>query len=310
MNSPVVHFILRYSTVFARLAVGAVFLSNVADRLGLWGPPGTGSVAWGNLDNYYDSVRALNPYLPEVLVPVVGWFVNIAEIVLGLLLIVGFKTRWAGLLSGLLLITFALANAVNFGIKVPLNYSIFSAAAAALLIASHRKFPFSIDHVMTKPPQQHHVATILVFVSVGLLAGCAENQDATSAQPSPTTGERTADSTCNLVGAWEPVSLRFTDPDGTVRDVEIGDPPGLKILSESHWVFVEEGSGEQGPTSGGGGTYMVEGSTYTEHVDYHGATSFVGEDIAFDCRTDDGRWYQSGELPDGTYLEEVYRRLE
>lgn len=97
MNSPVVRFILRYSTVFARLAVGAVFLSNVADRLGLWGSPGTGSVAWGNLENYYDSVRALNPYLPEVLVPAVGWFVNIAEIVLGLLLIVGFKTRWAGI---------------------------------------------------------------------------------------------------------------------------------------------------------------------------------------------------------------------
>lgn len=135
-----------YSTVFARLALGAVFLSVVADRLGLWGPPGTDSVAWGSFDNFLDNVRVLNPYLPEALVPVVGWGVTIAELTFGVLLIVGYKTRWVAFLSGLLLLTFALSTGIAFGLKVPLNYAIFTASAAALLLASQEHFPWSIDH--------------------------------------------------------------------------------------------------------------------------------------------------------------------
>lgn len=113
---------------------------------------------------------------------------------------------------------------------------------------------------------------------------------------------------CNPVGAWEVASLTFTDPDGTVRVIEIKDPPGLKILSESHWVFVEMTGVEENPTSGGGGTYTVEGTVYTEHVDYHAAQGFIGETISFECRVEGDQWYQTGLLPDGVLLEEVYRR--
>ena len=302
MESQAIAAILRYSTVFARLAVGFVFISHIADRLGFWGPPGASNVAWGNLEIFYNNVRALNPYLPDVLIPVVGWIVNVAELTLGVLLIAGFKTRWAGFLTGLLLLAIAVANAVVFGIKVPLNYSIFSAAAAAFLIASHHEFPLSIDNMQRSKRFRTDMAPFLAIIFLLVLSGCAGDQDSAAQQQTLPT--------CDLVGAWEPIALRFTDPDGTVRDVEISDSPGIKILSESRWVYVEEGAGDQGPTTGGGGTYRVEGNTYTETVEYHGATSFVGEEIAFDCRTEDGRWYQDGELPDGTYLEEVYRRLD
>ena len=115
---------------------------------------------------------------------------------------------------------------------------------------------------------------------------------------------------CDLKGAWEVVSLTLTDSTGTVTEVEIGDPPGLKVLSAEHWVFVEQTSDEASPTSGGGGRYTTNDTTYTEYVDYHTAVSFVGETIAFRCRVEEDRWYQKGILPDGTYLEEVYRRVE
>ena len=62
------------------------------------------------------------------------------------------------------------------------------------------------------------------------------------------------------------------------------------------------------PTSGGGGTYTVDGAIYTEHVDYHAATDFIGKTISFKCRVENDLWYQSGVLPGGTKLEEVYRR--
>jgi hypothetical protein len=50
-------------------------------------------------------------------------------------LIVGFQTRWVALGSALLLALFGTAAAVSFGIKSPMDYSAFSASAAAVLLA-------------------------------------------------------------------------------------------------------------------------------------------------------------------------------
>lgn len=116
---------------------------------------------------------------------------------------------------------------------------------------------------------------------------------------------------CDLAGAWEVHALTFTAPDGTVEEVEISDPPGLKVLTDGYWVFVEQNAPDDpAPTSGGGGRYTVTDSTYTETVLYHAARSYVGETLTFDCRVEGNFWVQSGPLPDGTHLSEVYRRLE
>src|SRR5262249_57164882 len=40
------------AAIFLRLALAAGFLSAVADRFGLWGPPGTPGVAWGGFDPF------------------------------------------------------------------------------------------------------------------------------------------------------------------------------------------------------------------------------------------------------------------
>ena len=111
---------------------------------------------------------------------------------------------------------------------------------------------------------------------------------------------------CDVEGSWEVSSVRFTDPDGTVRDVTVGRPPGLKILSPTHWAFVELRA--DSTVSAGGGRYEVDGDRYTEWVDYHGGKSYIGKRIDFECRVEEDRWYQDGMLPDGTKLEEVYRR--
>ena len=114
---------------------------------------------------------------------------------------------------------------------------------------------------------------------------------------------------CNPIGAWEVYALTFTQPDGTIEEVDISNPPGLKILSETHWAFVEQNEeGNPIPTSGGGGTYTIDGTTYTETVQYHAARDFIGKSIPFECKVEGDFWYQSGVLPGGTKLEEVYRR--
>lgn len=67
----------------------------------------------------------------------VGWTATVAETVLGLALIVGFRTGLAAFLSGLLLLLFAIGMTVGLGILAPLSYSVFTASAGALLLAVH-----------------------------------------------------------------------------------------------------------------------------------------------------------------------------
>ncbi len=120
---------------FVRITLAVAFLSAVADRFGLWGPPGATNVAWGGWVPFLDYVAVLNPLVPPSLIPALGGIATAAEIGLAVGLLVGWKLRWFALGSGLLLVAFALAMTFTMGIKAPLDYSVFSAAGAAFVLA-------------------------------------------------------------------------------------------------------------------------------------------------------------------------------
>lgn len=127
---------IRFTSLIVRIALAAAFLSAVADRFGLWGPPGSQGVSWGNVANYESFVAALNWFAPQSLIPALGWGATIAEIVIAIGLICGWKLRWFALAAGLLLTVFASTMLSAFGPKLPLDYSVFSAAGAAFLLSS------------------------------------------------------------------------------------------------------------------------------------------------------------------------------
>ena len=124
------------STWFLRIALSAAFLSAVADRFGLWGGPGADGIAWG--DWYYFSLYSaeLTGFLPSFLHEPAAWVATAAEVVLGIGLLVGWKLRYFALASGILLLIFALSMTIAFGIKSPLDYSVYSASAGAFLLAA------------------------------------------------------------------------------------------------------------------------------------------------------------------------------
>jgi uncharacterized membrane protein YphA (DoxX/SURF4 family) len=126
----------RVGTVYLRLALAAGFLSAVADRFGLWGPPGARNVAWGDFSHFLAYTATLNPWLPAAAIPALGWFVTVAEVGLGVALAAGLWTRPAALLAGVLLLLFALGMTVGTGVKSPLDASVFSASAGAFLLAA------------------------------------------------------------------------------------------------------------------------------------------------------------------------------
>jgi len=70
---------------------------------------------------------------------------------LGVALVLGVFTRVAAFLSGWLLLLFALSMTFALGIKAPLNLSVFSASGAAFLLATCRKYPWSLDSLRSQP---------------------------------------------------------------------------------------------------------------------------------------------------------------
>lgn len=138
-------FYIGIVTLYLRVAIGIGFLSAVADRFGLWGPPGTPSVAWGNFHNFLAYTAKLNPWFPASWIPIIGWIATVCEICFGLALVIGYRTRMAAFLSGLLTFAFALAMVCTIGIHAPLNYSVFAVSAGALLLAGRERYPWALD---------------------------------------------------------------------------------------------------------------------------------------------------------------------
>ena len=124
----------RFATYFVRLALAAAFLSAVADRFGIWGPPGAEGVVWGDIQNYESYVALLNWFIPASLIPMLGWMATVAEIVIAVGLIIGWQLRWFALAAGILLSLFGITMLAAFGLKPPLDYTVFSAASAAFLL--------------------------------------------------------------------------------------------------------------------------------------------------------------------------------
>ena len=124
--------VVKWAFVYARATLGIAFLSGIADRFGLWRGR---NVGYGNFDGFIRYTAKVNAFMPPSSIPFLAWTATIAELVLGVFLLTGVWMRWTALASALLLILFGIAMAMSFGLKSPLDYSVFSASATAFLLA-------------------------------------------------------------------------------------------------------------------------------------------------------------------------------
>ena len=65
--------------LFARFALGASFLSPVADRFGLWGPYGAKNVSWGKFANFVKYTDAVMSFFPSSLTVSFAWAATVGE---------------------------------------------------------------------------------------------------------------------------------------------------------------------------------------------------------------------------------------
>jgi len=121
----------RAGILYARVAVGAAFLSAVASRFGLWDK----TLDLKHFAHFIEYTAEVNSFLPRVVIPCAAVVVTICETSLGILLILGLWPRWVSLASAALLAMFGTAMAISFGLESPMDYSVFSASGAAVLLA-------------------------------------------------------------------------------------------------------------------------------------------------------------------------------
>ena len=123
----------RWVVLYARIALGSAFLSAVASRFGLWDK----TLDMAHFTKFIHYAGEVNSFMPASTIPFIAWAATLAETSLGILLILGLWPRWVSLATAGLLAMFGTAMAISFGIESPMDYSVFSASGAALLLALH-----------------------------------------------------------------------------------------------------------------------------------------------------------------------------
>jgi putative oxidoreductase len=136
--------------LYLRIGLGASYLCAGLDRLGVWGPPGGDRISWGDWQHFMEYAYKLLFFLPYGLASFVAGIATGAEIIFGVLLILGLLTRWAAIGSGILLLLFALSMTVALGVQAPLNYSVFTASAASFLLSTLPAYKWSLDGILNK----------------------------------------------------------------------------------------------------------------------------------------------------------------
>jgi uncharacterized membrane protein YphA (DoxX/SURF4 family) len=133
--------------LYLRLAIGIGYLVPSLDRLGVWGPPGGKNISWGDWQHFMEFAGQVMDFLPLPLISLLAVVATIAEIVFGLLLLVGKWTKISALASGLLTFLFAVSMAISFGIVSPLSYSVFTVSAASFLLSTVGHYKWSLDEM-------------------------------------------------------------------------------------------------------------------------------------------------------------------
>ena len=104
-----------------------------------------------------------------------------------------------------------------------------------------------------------------------------------------------------LDGTWDLVAGQLL-PKGA-RDI--------KIISAGHFIFAAYDTEKGELLYTGGGTYTLNGSSYTEHVDFGEKISpgIVGKDQQFTVKLDGDTFVQTGTLSNGKGLSETWKRI-
>jgi hypothetical protein len=87
----------------------------------------------------------------------------------------------------------------------------------------------------------------------------------------------------------------------------------VKIINQTHFVWVTYNREDGRPLLLGGGTYTFDGKTFKEKYEFGGPglpAELVGKQQVFTAELDKDKWTHSGTLTNGVRVEEIWRRVK
>jgi hypothetical protein len=112
-----------------------------------------------------------------------------------------------------------------------------------------------------------------------------------------------------LVGTWKIVAASFDGKPSELHQSSIT----LKLITPTHMIWIGYQPEDRRIFRSAGGSWVIQDGRYVETMRYGLDEKFrestFGKSFAFDCRFDGNRWIQSGTMPGGVFLEEIWERV-
>ena len=114
----------------------------------------------------------------------------------------------------------------------------------------------------------------------------------------------------SLLGTWQLASFKYGTNQPGFTDAS-KDQCRIKLITETHYTWVEYDVATKKVNGSAGGTYSLNGNTYTESKDFGlGMDRYLGQKHAYTIQVDGDKLYLSGSLSDGLKIEENWRRVK
>ncbi|MBS1487832.1 MAG: lipocalin-like domain-containing protein [Bacteroidetes bacterium] len=103
------------------------------------------------------------------------------------------------------------------------------------------------------------------------------------------------DAEINLEGTWKLLSSTLVQNNDTTLTDYTKDQSFIKVINKHHFAFLSH-IFQQTPDrfSAGGGTYLLQGKIYTEHLEYCSAPEWEGHDFTFEVSIHNDTLVQNG----------------
>ena len=112
------------------------------------------------------------------------------------------------------------------------------------------------------------------------------------------------------LGTWKAASAKY----GDAKDFSDfpKDRPRLKMITATHFLWVEYDTKTKKVLSSAGGPYSLQHDTYTETIEFvgDGMEAYLGKKQVFTIKIDGDKLFQSGQLSDGLKIEEIWQRVK
>ena len=131
-----------------------------------------------------------------------------------------------------------------------------------------------------------HKHSIFFLIFSTTLIACSENLKKDPDAPATTAIE----------GTWKLLTATVIEKGDTIITDYTKDRSFIKVINATHFAFLQHGldKTKDSSFSAGGGSYLLKGNSYTEHLEYCNAREWEGNDFTFTVTITGDTLVQSG----------------